>query len=64
MSLGFRKRVSLGSWLRVNLGLRGWSLSLGPRGASVTVRPGGQGAAATVGASAGGFQYRQRLRKR
>lgn len=36
-TLRFFRRFSLARWLRVNLSKRGASLSVGPRGASVTV---------------------------
>lgn len=36
MPLTFRKSIRLGPWLRLNLGLKSWSISVGPRGAHRT----------------------------
>lgn len=59
MGLRFRKTVSLGKGLRLNISRSGVSTSVGPRGASVTF--GKNGAYANVGLPGTGISYRQRL---
>jgi hypothetical protein len=59
MSLRFRKTITLMPGLRVNLGSRGASLSVGPRGASVTFAR--NGIFGNVGLPGTGLSYRTRL---
>ncbi len=56
MSLRFRRSVKLMPGVRVNLGLRGPSLSVGPRGVGVTMGP--AGVTTHVGAPGTGLSYR------
>lgn len=55
MPFRFRKSISLGKGLRVNLGKRGASLSLGGRGATVNLS--GRGTRTTVGIPGTGLSY-------
>ena len=56
MSLRFRRSLKLAPGIRVNLGLRGPSLSVGPRGVGVTVGP--AGVTSHVGVPGSGLSYR------
>lgn len=62
MGWRFRRRVSFGKLLRLNLSLGGVSVSAGPRGASLTLNPRTGAAAVNVGLPGSGVSYRQRLR--
>jgi Protein of unknown function (DUF4236) len=55
MGFRFRRRISFGRGLRVNLGKRGASLSMGTRGAWFTL--GSHGARATVGIPGTGISW-------
>jgi hypothetical protein len=59
MSWRFRKRITLGKGLRVNLSKSGLSLGLGPHGMNVNLSP--RGLRSTVGIPGSGFSY-QRMR--
>ena len=59
MSLRFRRSVRLAPGIRLNLGLRGPSLSVGPRGAGVTI--GAFGLTSHVGIPGTGVSYRQTI---
>jgi hypothetical protein len=56
MSLRFRRSVRLAPGIRLNLGLRGPSVSLGPRGAGVTLGP--SGVTSHAGIPGTGLSYR------
>lgn len=60
MGWRFRRTLRLGSFLRLNLGLRGLSVSAGPRGAHLTHGP--AGVTASVGLPGTGLSYREHLR--
>jgi len=62
MSFRFRKRISLGKFLHMNLSKSGASLSIGKRGATVNV--GRRGTTATVGIPGLGVSYQTQLGKR
>jgi len=62
MSFRFRKRISLGKFLHMNLSKSGASLSAA--GAGATVNVGCRGTTATVGIPGSGVSYQTRLGKR
>jgi len=61
-SFRFRRTISLGRFLRLNVSKTGTSVSVGRPGATVNVR--GDKVDATVGVPGTGFSYRERLAKR
>lgn len=58
----FRKTLSLGKFLRVNLSKTGASVSAGRPGATINVRK--EGVDGTVGIPGSGLSYKQRLTRR
>jgi hypothetical protein len=61
-SFRFRRTISLGRFLRLNLSKRGASVSVGRPGATVNV--GRDRVDATIGAPGTGLSYRERLARR
>ncbi|WP_454783301.1 DUF4236 domain-containing protein [Legionella sp. WA2022007384] len=59
MALRFRRRITLLPGVRLNIGKKGGSLSLGPRGTSINI--GKKGLFANIGLPGTGLSIRNRL---